>query len=579
MIPQSTNKESPPCPIYRLFQFGSAECDQYEIQNDDTFESRRPIEQPYFLLNNIQIHQISCGALHTLILTTTGQIYSWGCNDDGALGRPTQIESSPGLKTESTVVLAKESYPGLVPLEFPMDMISAGDSHSVACNSKNGVVYLWGVYRNTIGGNMCQPYRDPVRWGEDEFRKCEITKVLSGCNHSLILSDEKVYAWGDPDTCVLGRMPLARRKFAQGLYIEALSVKQVLDIFTGGYHSFVKQKKKLTNKDSKKKEDHTMILGWGLNNYGQLGVGDTENTYKLKEIKEFRDLDIVDIKGGDDFTIALTRDGEVYSFGRCDDGQLGLGENWKEKVQRKMNEKSEKIREEKVAEKIAEKFVEKVDENIGGMIEENIGEMIQETKEENKEENKEPEQRKFEFVTLPIKIEGFEKIDRIYSGACYNYAVSRIKNQVYSWGSGDHYVLGSGKEETESAPFVIKPAFYKLEEVIEIGLGGQHVTLVTSNVANDWKLPELEAKVHEIDKKLLAKSKGKKEKKSSRSCSKDKSISMEKIKSVNKKMEEIKDLDEEREEIEERNEKKRKFKDNEDDVIEKKILKKTKKNI
>ena len=557
MIPQSPTKDpSPPSPqTYRLFQFGSAECDQFEIPNDDTFESRRPVEQTYFLSNNIQIHQISCGALHTLVLSTSGQVYSWGCNDDGALGRSTQKEDvSPSLQDPNALQLevAKESSPGLVSLDFPMDMISAGDSHSVACNSKNGLVYLWGVYRNTIGGNMCEPYRSPIRWGEEEFRKREIHKVLSGCNHSLILSEEKVYAWGDPDTCVLGRMPLARRKFAQGLYIEALSVKQVVDIFTGGYHSFVKQKKKLSNKDSKKKEDHTVILAWGLNTYGQLGLGDTENTFKLKEIEEFRDLDIIDIQGGEDYTIALTREGDVYSFGRCDDGQLGLGENWKELVENALKEKDEKFG------------------------------SIQETKPKAEEVHEEPITKKFEYVNFPLKIQGLEKIDKISAGSCYNYAISRAKNQVYSWGSGDHYVLGNGKEDPEFTPIAIKNTFYKLEEVIEVGLGGQHVTLITSNVANGWKLSQLDEKVFEIDKKLLIKSKGKK--RSSRSVSKSKersvkSVSVEKKKEPEKKMEEIKDLDDGKEEdIEQRNEKKRKLNDN-NEKVEKSELKKTKKKL
>lgn len=588
----------PPAQILRLFQYGSAECDQFEIPNDDTFESRRPIEQPFFLSANIKIHQVACGALHTLILSTTGQVYSWGCNDDGALGRLTLKDSSEplnlkenepmdnsgtnptpnqdtGINPDPTTLnlninlpqdnvlevpksptkshsmpieptlnpiqpkepqVSKESFPGLVPLDFPIDMISAGDSHSVACNSKNGLVYMWGVYRNTVGGNMCQPHRTPIRWGEDEFRKKEIQKVLSGCNHSLILADERVYVWGDPDTCVLGRMPLARRKLVQGLCIEALSVKPVEDVFTGGYHSFVKQKKKVLNKETKNKEDRSIIFAWGLNNYGQLGIGNTENTYKLQEIEKFRDMDIIDMKGGDDFTIALNRNGEVYSFGRCDDGQLGLGEDWKERV-------AEVVKNEKKDEKSETKE--------------------EETKEEEKNEIK--EEKKFNFVTFPIKIEGLEKIDQIFSGSCYNYAISRAKDQVYSWGSGDHYVLGNGKEDQEMAPFTIKNTFYKLEQVIGLGLGGQHVTLITSNVANGWKFPELEDNVKEVDRKFLVKSRGRKadreSKSKSKSKSKEKSPVKEKPKSQGKKLSEI---PEKEEKTEERNVKKRKMVEKED---------------
>ena len=45
-----------------------------------------------------------------------------------------------------------EKEPGIVDLDFLVDMISAGDSHSVACNSKLGVIYFWGSYRSEVRG-------------------------------------------------------------------------------------------------------------------------------------------------------------------------------------------------------------------------------------------------------------------------------------------------------------------------------------------------------------------------------------------------------------------------------------------
>ena len=31
--------------------------------------------------------QVACGALHSIALTASGQLYSWGLNEDGQLGR------------------------------------------------------------------------------------------------------------------------------------------------------------------------------------------------------------------------------------------------------------------------------------------------------------------------------------------------------------------------------------------------------------------------------------------------------------------------------------------------------------
>lgn len=37
----------------------------------------------------LQVLQIACGGMHTVALTEDGQIFSWGVNDEGALGRET----------------------------------------------------------------------------------------------------------------------------------------------------------------------------------------------------------------------------------------------------------------------------------------------------------------------------------------------------------------------------------------------------------------------------------------------------------------------------------------------------------
>ena len=59
---------------------------------------------------------------------------TWGCNDEGALGRAVEDggEYSPGHVT---------GLEGIVVVQ-----ISAGDSHTAAL-TQNGDVYCWGVFR------------------------------------------------------------------------------------------------------------------------------------------------------------------------------------------------------------------------------------------------------------------------------------------------------------------------------------------------------------------------------------------------------------------------------------------------
>lgn len=62
-----------------------------------------------------------------------GEVYTFGCNDEGALGRETSEEGS-------------EFTPGPVKLPGKVSMISAGDSHTAAL-LEDGRVFIWGTFR------------------------------------------------------------------------------------------------------------------------------------------------------------------------------------------------------------------------------------------------------------------------------------------------------------------------------------------------------------------------------------------------------------------------------------------------
>lgn len=49
-----------------------------------------------------------------------------------------------------------------------------------------------------------------------------VEKIVSGANHLFILASTVLFAWGDPDTSVLGRKPLDRNKESRLLKIESI---------------------------------------------------------------------------------------------------------------------------------------------------------------------------------------------------------------------------------------------------------------------------------------------------------------------------------------------------------------------
>ena len=63
------------------------------------------------------------------------------------------------------------------------------------------------------------------------------------------------------------------------------------------------------------------VYAWGSNHYGQLGLGHKDYIYYPEEISFFTDRNIVDIDSGRFHSIALSRDGQVYTWGLSSDCQ------------------------------------------------------------------------------------------------------------------------------------------------------------------------------------------------------------------------------------------------------------------
>ena len=112
----------------KILVYGSGECDQLGLQECPPFRKRGAFLE-FFDNSDIVVKDIKCGGLHSLILAENGKVYSWGCNDEGALGRDGTSEE-----------------PGLVELPWPATGIAAGDSHSIAYSCETNEVYWWGLY-------------------------------------------------------------------------------------------------------------------------------------------------------------------------------------------------------------------------------------------------------------------------------------------------------------------------------------------------------------------------------------------------------------------------------------------------
>ena len=140
--------------------------------------------------------------------------------------------------------------------------------------------------------------------------------IGAGNTHSLALKkDGTVWAWGNN-----GYGQLGNGVFLPGLSqytpVQAKGLTGIVDIAVGTEHSLA-----LRN-------DGT-VWAFGLNSYGQLGVGNTANYSTPVPVHGPNNVgyltDVVDVEAGDYHSLALKSDGTVWAWGRNGCYQLGDG--------------------------------------------------------------------------------------------------------------------------------------------------------------------------------------------------------------------------------------------------------------
>lgn len=285
------------------------------------------------------LESVAAGGMHTLFVDEKGTVWSFGVNDEGALGRVTTNVPNPEKEGEFLDVDELTSVPHpvqtLLDENFRAVKICAGDSVSAAISDK-GELRVWGSFRGNQGSlgfssdsqrqflpTAVLELKTPARVDPEKF-----VGVAAGNNHLLVLTNYgNIFTLGAGEEGQLGRRVLERRKIhgtnPEKVVLGARSRKAVL-VGAGNNASFAV-------------DDAGDTWAWGLNTKGQTGTGfaSAQNDGEVHQPKrvlgltrvELNGACVVDIAGGDHHTLFLTSDGRVYACGRSDEGQLGLADN------------------------------------------------------------------------------------------------------------------------------------------------------------------------------------------------------------------------------------------------------------
>lgn len=249
----------------------------------------------------------------SMAISKEGTLWAWGWNEFGNLGTGTTSDSNAPLRIASNIVF-----------------VSAGVVSAAIC--KDGNLWTWGNNSwGGIGDGTNVNRHEPV------YITNNVVRVSTGGSHTMaIKSDNSLWTWGANDTGQFGNGTIDRTLVTvvndnivtlyDGDPIERYTPKKVhgnmIDVFSAGTLSMA-----LTADEN--------LVGWGLNNNGQLGkaldsciIGKQTfdansigwSIYGLTHIMS----NVLTVSIGS-ATMAVTTDGGLWSWGCNYFGERGDG--------------------------------------------------------------------------------------------------------------------------------------------------------------------------------------------------------------------------------------------------------------
>ena len=211
-------------------------------------------DSPIFIPNLINIIQVSAGSFHSLVLTNDGQVYGFGDNAQGEIIYANYIEDDD--------IVNYIWDPILIPGLNNIIQISAGDGYSLALN-KFGDVFAWGWNEN---GELGFEHHIIIKIPRIIPGLGNIIQISAGYSHSLALTnDGKVYIFGDPSKSETDAINYCRDTIPTLLKSsDDILLNNIIFVSAGFDHSLLMTYDK-------------QIYAFGKNKYGQLGLGDYIN--------------------------------------------------------------------------------------------------------------------------------------------------------------------------------------------------------------------------------------------------------------------------------------------------------------
>ncbi|XP_031281795.1 PH, RCC1 and FYVE domains-containing protein 1 [Pistacia vera] len=256
----------------------------------------------------LDVQSIALGGKHAALVTKQGEIFCWGEGKGGRLGHKVNVDVSyPKLV---------ESLNGAV-----VQYVSCGEFQTCA-RTKSGELYIWGD--NNHGADMVGEMGSRSHWLPRKLcgpLDCvTISKVACGEWHTAIVSTSgQLFTYGDGTFGVLGHGNL--QNVFQPKEVESLRGLRVKSVACGPWHTAAIVE--IMTDRYKSVAIGGKLFTWGDGDKGRLGHADGERKLLPTCVAQLVDFDFVQVSCGRMLTVGLTSSGKVYTMGSAVHGQLG----------------------------------------------------------------------------------------------------------------------------------------------------------------------------------------------------------------------------------------------------------------
>uniref|UniRef100_A0A7N0SWZ1 FYVE-type domain-containing protein n=1 Tax=Kalanchoe fedtschenkoi TaxID=63787 RepID=A0A7N0SWZ1_KALFE len=239
-------------------------------------------------LDGVRVSHISCGPWHTAVVTSSGQLFTFGDGTFGVLGhgdrisvrQPREVESLKGFRTMQAAC-------GVWHTAAVVEVMTGNSDSS---NSSSGQLFTWGDEdKARLGHGDKEPKLVPTcvaSLAETSFH--QVT-----CGHSLTVALSnagQVYTMG---SSVYGQLGNPQASGKHPTLVEGnLSKVFVEEIACGAYHVAV-----LTSRAE--------VYTWGKGANGRLGHGNTDDRNSPTLVQALKDKQAKSISCGTNFTAAI----------------------------------------------------------------------------------------------------------------------------------------------------------------------------------------------------------------------------------------------------------------------------------